>query len=73
MLDALYNKKKNQPAANVLTVLEYLRDSFTKALVVDPANSNNIVSDDLTSTEKSTIASAAKNSLAQTNWGTILW
>lgn len=73
VLDALYNKKKNQPATNVLTVLEYLRDFFPKAQVADPANSNNIISDDLTSTEKSAIASAAKKSFAQANWGSIIW
>jgi hypothetical protein len=73
VLVALYNKNKNQPAANVLTVLEYLRDSFTKARVVDPANSNNTISDDLTSSEKSFIASQARDSRAKPNWGDIIW
>lgn len=73
ILDALYNKKKNQPASNVWTVIEYLRDSFSKARVVDPANSNNIISDDLTSAEKGSIVSVAKNSVAQANWGSIIW
>lgn len=32
---------------NVWTVLQYLRDRFPNARVVDPANTNNIISDDL--------------------------
>lgn len=73
VLDALYNKNKNQPAANVLTVLEYLRDSFTNARVVDPANSNNIISEDSTSSEKSLIASQARDSRAKPRWEDIIW
>lgn len=33
--------------ANVSLVFEYLRDSFTSARFVDPANSNNVLSDEL--------------------------
>lgn len=73
VLDALYNKSKDQPASNVLTVLEYLRDKFYDARVVDPANSNNIISDDLTSAEKSAIAKAAKISRSQPKWERIIW
>ncbi|MDP3980118.1 MAG: nucleotidyltransferase [Chlamydiota bacterium] len=73
VLDALYDKNKNQPATNVLTVLEYLRDDFIGARVVDPANSNNIISDDLTSNEKSTISRAAKNTLTKSRWDQIIW
>jgi hypothetical protein len=48
---------------NVWKVLEYLRDSLTTARVVDPANTNNIISDDLTAAEKATIAAAARRAL----------
>jgi hypothetical protein len=73
VLDALYNKNKNQPATNVLTVLEYFRDSFTNARVVDPANSNNIISEDLTSSEKSLIANQARESRTKPRWEDIIW
>lgn len=73
VLDALYNRNKNQAAANVLTVLEYLRDSFTNIRVVDPANSNNIISEDLTLSEKSLIASQARYSRAKPHWEDIIW
>jgi hypothetical protein len=73
VLDALYNKNRFQPGANVLTVLQYLRDDFINARVVDPANSNNIISEDLTSSEKSIIASRARESLTKTQWSDIIW
>ncbi len=71
--EALYNKNKNQPAKNFLTVLEYLRDSFIDSKIVDPANTNNIISDELYKYEKEAIAKKAKESLDQTNWGQIIW
>jgi hypothetical protein len=40
--------------------------------VVDPANSNNIISDDLTQAEKSAIRSAAINALRAANWNQIV-
>ena len=48
-------------ADNVSLVFEYLRDSFTSARFVDPANTNNILSDELTAAEKQTIANAGKD------------
>jgi hypothetical protein len=73
VLDALYGRGRNQLAVNVWTVLEYLRDRFTAARVIDPANSNNIISDDLTANEKATISSAARNSLTKSDWNQIIW
>ena len=43
----------------VQRVFEYLRDSFVGARIVDPANTNNVVSDDLTTTEKQNISNVA--------------
>jgi hypothetical protein len=73
VLDALSGRNKNQLATNFLTVLEYLRDSFKDARVVDPANSNNTVSDDLTSAEKLAIARIASESRNKQNWNEIVW
>lgn len=53
---------------NVVRVLEYLRDNFTNARVVDPANTNNVISDDLTATEKNNISSAAEKALKSSSW-----
>jgi hypothetical protein len=57
---------------NVLTVLQYLRDSFVSARFVDPANTTNIISDDLTATEKAMIKVAATRALAASNWNQIV-
>jgi hypothetical protein len=59
-------------AANVWTVFAYLRDYFMTTRVVDPANTNNIISDDLTQAEKNAIRSAAINALGAANWNRIV-
>ncbi|BAH74953.1 hypothetical protein [Solidesulfovibrio magneticus] len=59
-------------SANVLHVLDYIKESFMSARVVDPANTNNIVSDDLTDTEKRIIKSKAEQALTASNWGQIV-
>jgi hypothetical protein len=47
----------------VVKCLEYFRDSLPTAQVVDPANTNNSISDDLTVAEKQVISKAAATSL----------
>ena len=51
----------------VLKILEYLRDTFPTARVIDPANTNNIVSDDLTAAERTKINAAATAALKATD------
>lgn len=72
-LEALSGKTYNQPADNILTVLEYLQNRFINARFVDPANSANVISDDLTAEEKNIISRKASSSLSATNWNQILW
>jgi hypothetical protein len=43
--------------------LEYLRDRFPNARVIDPANTNNVISDDLTFADKMVIALEALQTL----------
>lgn len=73
VLEALYNKNKNQPANNFMTILEYLRDPFVDKVIIDPSNSNNTISDDLYKYEKEAIAKKAKESRNAKNWGDIIW
>lgn len=56
---------------NILTVLRYLSTAFASQSFVDPANSANIISDDLTIVEKAAIKKQAMNSL-QRPWGAIV-
>jgi hypothetical protein len=57
---------------NVQTVFEYLQDSFPNARVMDPANTNNVISDDLTQGEKHKISAAAKAAREAPYWENIV-
>jgi len=59
-------------ANNVWKVFIYLRDTFSNARFVDPANTNNIISDDLSSTERAAIKAAAVQALTAKNWDQIV-
>jgi len=73
VLEALKGKSKNDLANNVWEVLRYLRDDFKDRQVIDPANSNNIISDDLYDYEKDNIAKQAKISRNAKNWNEVIW
>ena len=57
---------------NVWAALEYLRDRFPNARVVDPANTNNIISDDLSAADKAKISAAAAQARKATDWNQIV-
>lgn len=56
----------------VWTAFEYLRDHFPAARVIDPANTNNVISDDLTVQDRARISAAAKTALGASNWNQIV-
>ncbi len=72
-IQSLSNKSKSTLAANVLHVLREISSSITSTQIVDPSNTNNILSNELTLDEKKAIAAKAKISADQQNWGTIIW
>lgn len=57
---------------NIMTVFSYLRDTFPNARIVDPANTNNIISEDLNDRERSTIQQAATRASSAPYWEQIL-
>jgi hypothetical protein len=65
--------KRGGLADNFLAVLDYLSNEFVSARFVDPANTNNIISDDLTNIERKVIAAQAGQSRGQQSWGSIVW
>jgi hypothetical protein len=73
VIDALRHKAHHQPAKNLETVLNYLKEVFPNAPIRDPANFENRVSDDLLKHEKIALADAATESLKQADWGKIVW
>jgi len=54
--------------SRVQRVFDYLRDTFPTARFVDPANTNNVVSDDLTAAQKQVISSAAGAARSAPYW-----
>jgi Second Messenger Oligonucleotide or Dinucleotide Synthetase domain len=73
VINALYNQRTNNLAVNVLTALRYIADYIQNTRVIDPANSNNIISNDLTDVEKTKIAQVAQTSAIQEYWENIIW
>lgn len=65
--------KRSGLAEHFLAILDYLSTTFVSARFVDPANTNNIISDDLTDAEKKAIAIKAGQSRGQQSWGSIVW
>lgn len=72
VIEALKYKRAGL-ADNFLAVLEYLTSNFPSARFEDPANTNNIISDDLTDSEKSAIAAQAGQSRREQSWGKTVW
>jgi len=52
----------------VWSVFQYLASGFSAARFVDPANTNNVISDDLTASEKGVIKAAAARTLQAKTW-----
>jgi len=73
VLHALASERFGQLADNVLAVLRYLSHRFEQAVVPDPANADNILSNDLSAEGKKAIAIAARDALYDENWKKMLW
>ena len=72
-LQALEHERFGQLADNIHAVLHYLANRFEETAVKDPANSKNVLSEDLSAGAKHAIAKAARNALYDENWKKILW
>ena len=73
VIDALRNLSKRLLAANVVTVLQYIAGELPRRRVVDPANSNNVISNDLDDGGKAALSSAAVETLNAQDWGQVIW
>jgi hypothetical protein len=73
VIEVLKGLPQGRPAVNFKRVLYFLSEEFAEARLVDPANTNNVVSEDLTAGEKMTIAVNAKDGLKQESWNKIIW
>lgn len=73
VIEALKGRPSNQLDLNFQKVLSYLSTAFKDQRFVDPANSNNIISDLLTNSEKDAIAAKAKEGYDAANWSGVIW
>ncbi len=72
-MNALTGKDTGSPALNLLHVLDSIGEALETTCIVDPANPDNVLSNDLTPQEKKAIADQAKKSAAQQHWEDIIW
>lgn len=72
VIGALSGRSRTSLAENVLHALRAVGTSLASTRVVDPANTNNILSDDLSKAEKEHIAALASRSAAQQYWENII-
>ena len=59
--------------SNVQRALGWIADNLETAAIEDPANTNNMISDDLTAAEKRLVAAQAQRSYDETSWLATLW
>jgi hypothetical protein len=72
VIKALENAWLSPLGDNMRTIFAYLRDNIETARFIDPSNTNNIISDDLTVAEKKAIKAAATASLSAPYWRDIV-
>ncbi|TVO59456.1 nucleotidyltransferase [Denitromonas halophila] len=73
VLAALRYARQGDIAANVWRTLQYLHDNIKTARFIDPANTNNVVSDDCSASEKAAICLQAGASIGKKTWDEIVW
>ena len=72
-IDALSGRSTYNTADNVLYMLRYIKNNICSVRVLDPANSNNVLSDDISKYEKQLLMQQAERSLAEQYWEQIIW
>lgn len=73
VIDSLKYSTVGKLSWNFLKVLEFFRDELPAKRYIDPANTNNVISDDLNAGQKSIISNQARQSRSQNTWGGIVW
>ena len=70
---SLFGRPHGALATNVTHALRAIETSLVSTNIQDPSNTNNVLSDDLTTAEKQRIASVAATSARQHQWEKIIW
>lgn len=72
VIDALSNKAYSLEQ-NFNFVLRYIRDNIENKRVIDPGNSNNVISDTLSISEKLTVKRQAQKAIDAQRWSEVVW
>lgn len=72
-IEAMRRKRRLGSAENLLRIWGWIEEHISDARIIDPANSANVISDDLTAAEKADIAVRARWTLRQGSWDKVLW
>ena len=73
VLEAIKGCNIDELDLNFQKILKYLYENIENLRIVDPANTNNIISDSLTKQEKKLIAQKAKEAYESSKWGGVIW
>lgn len=73
VIDALKGCSIQNFSGNFLHVLRNIYSKIETKYILDPSNTNNIISNDLTADEKIRIRNQAYHSLQSRSWGHIVW
>lgn len=73
VIEALKYKRTTNLSQNVLEALRYIAENILISRIVDPGNTSNVISEDLTSSEKSALSFSAANLIRAANWSQIIW
>lgn len=73
VIDALSRRSRSTLAENILHALRTIGSSLASTRIVDPANTNNVLSVDLTQAEKQRVATQAVESAREPYWENIIW
>jgi hypothetical protein len=72
IVEALHNKTVGVTDTNFLTSLNFIASNIECKNYIDPSNTNNCISDQISAAEKKRIAAVAKNSASQRLWSDVV-
>lgn len=73
VINALKGYRKIKLSSKLERIFEFLYFDFENARIVDPANTNNIISEELNKAEKEKIKTKAYSSLNANSWSDVIW
>ena len=73
VIDSLTGCSYSNLSGNFWKFLKFLANDFSTKRYVDPANTNNVISDDVTNSGRLLIKQAAKAALTKKTWAQIIW